>query len=359
MLVGSILSARKGISQCVRHEALSLCSGMMTTTTARIGYECRQLRFGKVVHAALHYALVCGTFLIKMNSGAVRLQSLAMGSQVDTLAHSHSIAQFGLTLTRARGRLQYPPTSFADPDDFQAAAAFLLGAGTEEIGNEVDFIYVRHRHAAASCEGELKLGIEECVLGIYFEVLGVRGFGSQVTSPDFLPKRTKDLWAKIRCSAQQPATLAPTEPCDNLGLRFDRHASSAFELLHKHLANYSDSELCRWVQGAALTDGTRKRTEIRGVFLNEMLPALVSRLASDPSRFGARTLAHAVICCVRIGHASTYPEFLNAVSLALRVRLSELHPMDTALQKKAAEALGDAAQRVDALPTCQVFEAVD
>ena len=34
----------------------------------------------------------------------------------------------------------------------------------------MDFVDVRHRSAAASCEGDLQLGLEECILGIYYEV---------------------------------------------------------------------------------------------------------------------------------------------------------------------------------------------
>lgn len=115
------------------------------------------------------------------------------GGHPGTFCFDHSI------WSASDARLQYPHTNFADPDEFQAAAAEMLRAGTEEIGaEEVDFIYVRHRRAAASCEGELRLGLEECILGIYFEVLGVRAFGRQIGPPPFVPKRALDLWARIR-----------------------------------------------------------------------------------------------------------------------------------------------------------------
>jgi len=235
-------------------------------------------------------------------------------------------------------RLQYPPTSFADPDDFQSAAADLLRAGTEEIGSEVDFVYVRHRRAAASCEGELKLGIEECVLGIYFEVLGVRGFGSQADPPLFVPQRTHKLWALMRSSEEVEATVARTGTCYDMGLRFDRHASDALKLLNRCLDRYSDAELLKWTRGEALTDGTRKRNEIRGVFLSEVLPALLTRIVQAPERFQAQTLAHAVIACSRIGCNAN--GLLLTVADALRPRLAEVVVADLARTMSALEALG-------------------
>lgn len=229
-------------------------------------------------------------------------------------------------------RLQYPHTNFADPDDFQSAAADILGARTVEVGEEVDFVYVRHRRAAASCEGELRLGVEECVLGIYFEVLGVRGFGQQVPPPSFLPRRTREVWARARASEPLPATLAASPlPGGNDGARFDRHVADAFRLLRRHLGRYSDGELRRWRRGEALTDGTRKRHEIREVFLGDVIPALLTRVASMPARFDAGVLADAVLVCHRLGHDGGQGGVpLRAISSSLLPRLPELKAEDAA-----------------------------
>lgn len=245
-------------------------------------------------------------------------------------------------------RLQYPPTNFADPDDFQAAATELLRAGTEEIGSEVEFVYVRHRRAAASCEGDLRLGLEECVLGIYFEVLGVRGFGTQAELPAFVPQGTRELWARVRASHTVPAIVSPTTSQIDPGLRFDLHTSEALDLLHRNLSRYSDNELVKWTRGEALTDNTRKRNEIREVFLQEVLPALLTRLAHAPQRFRAKTLAHAVLVCSRLRHDGG--GHVSVIAVALRPRLAETDPATLALAASAIDAIEGRPLAVPAKP---------
>ena len=223
-------------------------------------------------------------------------------------------------------RLQYPSTNFADPDDFQSAAADILQARTELIpSTRVDFIYVRHKHAAAAAAGSLKLGLEECFLGVYYEILTIRAFGTRVARPTFLSPNTLNVWAQARgsrplwsrdMSFHSDGLSTPDRLCNC--------TTAAIEVLHGHLQLLSDDDLKNWLHGPSL-DGSRRRDEMKKCFLKGMMPALITRLTQLPNiNFKSATVAEALTICTRLSNDPGFGP--NFQALAKDLALAHLVP---------------------------------
>ena len=196
--------------------------------------------------------------------------------------------------------LQYPSTNFADPDDFHSALVDKLRAHTEVIPRQrVDFVYVRHQHAAAAAAGGLKLGLEECFLGIYYEFLAVRAFGSRTAPPKFLPTSTCRLWAQIRCSRPSPYTGIAYKQGQHPMAQLGKCTSTAIKILHVHLQELPEDDLMTWLHGST-QDGSRRRALMKDVFLKDVIPALVARLKLLPEQFDSATYMEAWNICMKL-----------------------------------------------------------
>eukprot|EP00439_Symbiodinium_sp_Y106_P045547 s1896_g5.t2 len=217
---------------------------------------------------------------------------------------------------------QYPCTNFADPDEFQSALVDLCQTSTELIpAARVDFVYVRHQHAAAAAAGGLKLGLEECFLGVYYEILSVRAFGRRIAQPTFVPWGTSRIWSRVRGPAPDwSKSLARYGEGGGKLDRLGRCTAAAIEVLHGHLEKLSDDDLNDWMARPSL-DGSKRRELMKEIFLKDMIPALMMRLIQLPGQFPASTLQRAAGVCRKLsGHPGSGQEF-RAMAEELEVHL--------------------------------------
>lgn len=221
---------------------------------------------------------------------------------------------------------QYPCTNFADPDDFQSALVDFCQASTELIpAARVDFVYVRHQHAAAAAAGGLKLGLEECFLGVYYEILSIRAFGKRIARPEFVPWGTSYVWSRVRGPAPDWSKIL-TGYDEGGGGKLDRLGqctAAAIEVLHGHLQKFAEDDLNGWMTKPSF-DGSRRRELMKEIFLKDMIPALMMRLIQLPGQFPASTLQLAVAICRKLSaHPGSGHEF-RVMAEDLKVHL-ELH----------------------------------
>ena len=217
---------------------------------------------------------------------------------------------------------QYPCTNFADPDEFQSALVDLCQTSTELIpAARVDFVYVRHQHAAAAAAGGLKLGLEECFLGVYYEILSVRAFGRRIAQPTFVPWGTSRIWSRVRGPAPDwSKSLARYGEGGGKLDRLGRCTAAAIEVLHGHLEKLSDDDLNDWMARPSL-DGSKRRELMKEIFLKDVIPALMMRLIQLPGQFPASTLQRAAGVCRKLsGHPGSGQEF-RAMAEELEVHL--------------------------------------
>uniref|UniRef100_A0A7S4Q4X4 Glycosyltransferase 2-like domain-containing protein n=1 Tax=Alexandrium monilatum TaxID=311494 RepID=A0A7S4Q4X4_9DINO len=225
-------------------------------------------------------------------------------------------------------RLQYTDTSYAEPDDFQAETRRILGAKMFLVPRDapgVDFIYVRHGHAALGCTGDVGLGLEEAVHGIVNDIFAVLVHGKPLDPPAAVSTRTRKLWARVREECKGDTETQVPVDLTGFSRNVNRSTEFALHLLLRNLERHREL-LPEWLAGRVVGDHPERREGIRRFLLTDCFPSLLRHVADDPSDFTPQALAHAVLCAAHLQLPFGRGGPLDAVVAEVRRRTRGLPP---------------------------------